>query len=320
MANDSRYNEILDKITSARSIFLTTHEHPDGDAAASICALAEWLKFLGKKYYLFCADEPEAGLRFLPQIEKISRDIGAVDFKNFDAVIVLDCGALRRTKIETAIRESRLPIINIDHHISNGRFGDINLVDAEAASTTQLLYELFKRGKVNISRQLANCILTGIITDSGNFAYTAANSHTFSVASEMLAQGANAREIINCTAKNKNLAMLKAWGFALSRLQYNARHDIAYTVLTQADLAEFGVNKQELEGLASFLNNLKDAKIILVLHELGDGRIKGSLRTNRNEVDVAKLAQVFGGGGHKKAAGFEVEGRLVQYNNSWRIE
>ena len=136
----------------------------------------------------------------------------------------------------------------------------------------------------------------------------------------MVINGANIRNILTSTAKNKNLATLKAWGFALSNLRYNPNYDIAYTVLTRKNLADFGVNKQDLEGLASFLNNLKDAKIVLVLYELGDGRVKGSLRTNKDDVDVCVLAQVFGGGGHKKAAGFEVEGRLKQTVSGWRIE
>jgi phosphoesterase RecJ-like protein len=319
MANDSVFQEIINKLASARKIFLATHENPDGDAVASICAFAEWLRLLGKEFYLFCADEPDDGFHFLPQMEKINRRMEEVDFGEFDVIIVLDCGTLRRTKIETEIKASNLLIINIDHHISNDEFGQINLVDADAASTTQLLYELFKYSKLEISRQLASCILTGIITDSGSFAYAATNANTFSVASEMLTRGANVRAIVNYTEKNKNLSTLKAWGYALSQMHYNGNYDIAYTVITQEDLIKFNITKQDLEGLASFLNNLKDAKIILVLYELGDGRVKGSLRTNLINIDVARLAQVFGGGGHRKAAGFEVEGKLEQESKGWKV-
>lgn len=314
------YSEIINKVTSAQNIFLATHENPDGDAVASLCAVAEWLTALGKNFYLACADEAEASFHFLPQTAKINKLTANLDFSRFDLAIILDCGSLRRTKAEAAIKAAPIPIINIDHHLSNDQFGAVNLVDADAVSTTQILYELFKYGKVDISRQLASCILTGIITDSGNFAYAATNPRTFKVASEMIMSGANARNILMSTAKNKNLTTLKAWGFALSRLRYNPNYDIAYTVLTQRDLADLGIGKQDLEGLASFLNNLKDAKIVLVVYELGDGRVKGSLRTNRDDVDVCVLAQSFGGGGHKKAAGFEVEGKLVPAGNSWRVE
>ncbi|PIR92463.1 hypothetical protein COU01_01575 [Candidatus Falkowbacteria bacterium CG10_big_fil_rev_8_21_14_0_10_44_15] len=314
------YSEIINKVTSAQNIFLATHENPDGDAVASLCAVAEWLTALGKNFYLACADEAEASFHFLPQIAKINKLTANLDFSRFDLAIILDCGSLRRTKAEAAIKAAPIPIINIDHHLSNDQFGAINLVDADAVSTTQILYELFKYGKADISRQLASCILTGIITDSGNFAYAATNPRTFKVASEMIMSGANARNILTSTAKNKNLATLKAWGFALSRLQYNPNYDIAYTVLTRRDLADLGIGKQDLEGLASFLNNLKDAKIVLVIYELGDGRVKGSLRTNRDDVDVCVLAQSFGGGGHKKAAGFEVEGKLMPVENGWRVE
>ena len=135
----------------------------------------------------------------------------------------------------------------------------------------------------------------------------------------MLSKGANVREVLNYTSKNKNINILKGWGFALSRLQYNKDYDIVFTLLTKDDLRELGIAKQELEGLANFFNSLKDAKIVLVLYELGDGRVKGSLRTNKDNVDVSKLAGLFGGGGHKKAAGFEIEGRLEKIEEGWRI-
>ena len=112
---------------------------------------------------------------------------------------------------------------------------------------------------------------------------------------------------------------MKAWGLALSRLTYNKNYDVVYTVLTQSDLKNFGIGTDDLEGLSNFLNTLKDAKIIMVLYELSDGRIKGSLRTTRHDVDVSKIAMCLGGGGHKKAAGFEIKGQLRQTDAGWEV-
>ncbi|MEK7067787.1 MAG: DHH family phosphoesterase, partial [Patescibacteria group bacterium] len=128
------YNEIINQVTAADNIFLATHENPDGDAIASLCAAAEWLTNLRKNFYLFCADEAEASFHFLPQSEKINKQPPA-DFASFDLALILDCGSLRRTKIATALQGLRTAIINIDHHLSNDQFGVINLVDADAVST-----------------------------------------------------------------------------------------------------------------------------------------------------------------------------------------
>ncbi|MFA5318249.1 MAG: bifunctional oligoribonuclease/PAP phosphatase NrnA [Patescibacteria group bacterium] len=317
--NKEIYSQILTKIKSSQNILITTHENPDGDAVGSMCVMAELAVVLNKEFHIFCHDKPEAAFLFLPRTDKINSDKDKIDFSGIDLVLVVDCARMERSMIAEEIKKNNLFIINIDHHISNNNFGDINLVDGEAASTTQIIYEFLKYNKIEVNQKMANCILTGIMTDTGNFSYATTNSQTFSVASEMLIEGANARSILNYTSKNKNLKTLKAWGFALSRLRHNKEYDIVYTILTGRDLDDLGVSKQDLEGLASFLNVLKDAKIVMVLYELGDGRVKGSFRTNKDDIDVSKLAQIFGGGGHKKAAGFEVGGKLEQVKDGWKI-
>jgi len=317
--NKEIYTQILNKIKEVNNILITTHENPDGDAIGSVCAIAELVGVLGKNFHIFCNDQPEKAFLFLPHTGKINTDRKKIPLAKIDLVITVDCGKFARTRIAEEIKQHNIFTINIDHHISNDNFGDINVVDDGAVSTTQIIYEFLKHNKIEINRKMANCILTGIVTDSGNFAYAATNSQTFSVASEMLIEGANVRSILNYTAKNKNLTTLKAWGFALSHLQHHKEYDIVYTILTQDDLKKLEVNKQDLEGLASFLNVLKDAKVIMVLYELGDGRVKGSFRTNKEDIDVSKLAQILGGGGHKKAAGFEIEGKLERVGNKWKI-
>ncbi len=313
------YTDIANKLSSAKKILLTTHENPDGDALGSLVAMYDYLLTQDKQCFLFCYNLAEHQFQFLPHSEKIIEDKNKIPFAEFDLVIMLDCASLHRSRIGDLIKKMNLPIINIDHHISNEKFGDINLIDAKAVSTTQILYDFFKSQKIVIKQNMATGILTGILTDSGNFAYTTTTSHTFNIASEMLTSGANVRSILNATKKRKDLPTLQIWGLALNRLQYNSKYDVAYTVLTQDDIKEFNINMNDLEGLASFLNTLKNAKAVLVLTELDDGRVKGSFRTNRNDVDVSKFAQAFGGGGHQKAAGFEIRGKLQQTDQGWTI-
>lgn len=318
--NKDAHSHFFDTLTATTSVLVTTHENPDGDALASVCLCSEFLTAAGKSVQIFCKDVPDKSFAFLPHIEKICSKKNALALTSIDAVVVLDCASLKRTGLSDEIKNLKQPIINIDHHRSNENFGKINIIDAGAVSTTQILYELLKEQRQDITKSMATCILTGILTDSGNFAYAPTNTQTFDIAGEMLTRGANVRGIITYTQKNKRLTTLKIWGLALSRLRYNPTYDIAATVLTQQDLKQFGVSKEDLEGLSNFLNTLKDAKIILVLYELPDGRVKGSLRTAREDVDVCRLAQVFGGGGHVKAAGFEVEGRLENTASGWIVQ
>lgn len=318
--NGQDVKKIFDILASAQTVLITAHESPDGDALASMGVWYDYLATAGKSVIAYVNDEPDEAFRFLPHIERYLTDKSQVPFAALDAVVVVDCASLRRTGIEPELAKSAAPIINIDHHISNSRFGTVNMIDADAVSTTQILYEVLKIGGIPLNKERANCILTGLLTDSGNFAYAATNAATFDIASEMLMRGANARDIINYTYKNKTLPMLKAWGLALSRLRVNTTYGVAYTMLSHEDMQRFAIDKEDLEGLANFLNTLKDAKIVLVLYELGDGRVKGSFRTTHEDVDVAKIAVALGGGGHAKAAGFEVEGRLVADGERWRIE
>lgn len=165
---------------------------------------------------------------------------------------------------------------------------------------------------------MANCILTGILTDTGNFLYPSTSPETVNIASEMLTKGAKLPQIMENTWRNKSIASMKTWGKAMSRLKINQQYNFGFTVLKSKDVpAE--VSEEELEGLAGFLSNLNVVNGIMLLRQLPDGRIKGSLRTSKPNLDVSKLARSLGGGGHAKAAGFTVEGKLEKTTNGWRI-
>ncbi|MDP3899964.1 MAG: bifunctional oligoribonuclease/PAP phosphatase NrnA [bacterium] len=319
MVQEELYHRFADALNGSKKILITSHENPDGDALGSMLVMYDYLVSLGKSCKMYGNGFLPPQFSFLSFVEKISQDRDSLLIEEFDLILMLDCGSARRTRIDDLIFGSDAVKINIDHHASNENFGDINIVDERAVSTTEILYSFFKTQRVTLSKSMATAILTGILTDSGNFAYAATSPDTFNIASEMLVHGANVRNILAATGRNKNLPILQIWGLALNRLHYNKEYEIAYTVLTQADMKSFGVDAFELDGLSSFLNTMKNAKVVMVLYELADGRIKGSLRTNRHDVDVAKLAQVYGGGGHQKAAGFEVTGKLEKVGERWKI-
>jgi len=319
MRKEILHNKALHKIKEARKILLVTHEKPDVDAVSSICAFIDLLEEMEKPHSAYCFDAPPRQFDFLPHLEKISSDREKLDFHSYDLIIVFDCGGLNRTKLADEItrRGKRQFVIDIDHHLKTDDYADLEIRDSSKASTTELVYDFFKANKIKINKNRANCVLAGILTDSGNFIYAATSERTVKIASEMLSRGANLSRITENTLRNKNLPALKIWGEAMSRVKLNKKYGIAFTVLTLDDID--GVDEEELEGIPNFLGNLRGVKAVMVLREQKNGTVKGSFRSSHPDVNVAKLAQALGGGGHMKAAGFTVEGKLELTNKGWRV-
>lgn len=314
------YKKVYDIIKSSNNILLTTHDAPDGDALSSVCALIELLEALKKNYAAYCYDAPPYQFDFLPHIEKIISDKTKIKFSDFDLIIALDCGGINRTKLAAEInsRNKNQIVIDIDHHPRMEAYADFELRDPLAAATAEVLYCFFKANNIKITKNTANCLLTGILTDTGNFLYPSTSQKTVEIASEMLARGARLPQIMENTWRNKSLASMKIWGAAMSRLKINPEYNFASTVLTLDDVK--GATEEEIEGLSGFISNLHDVKGILLLREQPDGMLKGSLRTSRNDVDLNKMAALLGGGGHRRASGFKIKGVLVETREGWKIE
>ena len=310
---------IKQEIAKAKDILLISHQKPDGDTLGSNLALLSYLKNQNKKVVSFCTHLLPSTLKFLPNGHLITDD-HKVFTKKYDLVIVLDSGSLKYAGVDTLMTALPLgyKLINIDHHITNPNYGDINLVVHEASSTAEILYRLFKDWGIDWNNDIATNISCGIITDTNGFTNAATSYQCFYAASEMIKQGAQPHNIIKNTLNNANVDNLRIWGRALERLEKSNKHDIVYTWISQADLKECNVDESSTDGLTNFLHILKDAKVIMVLTEMPNNTVKGSLRTISN-IDLTKLASIFGGGGHKKAAGFSLPGSLVYDNNKLRI-
>lgn len=319
--NDLLLNKkIFDSISRANNILLISHQRPDGDTLGSALALAELFLNLDKKYTLFCLNKPSPYFYFLPKIENIFYSLENLFFDQFDLIITLDCGDLRQTGIEDELLKAmdKISLINIDHHKTNENFGHLNLVVEEASSTSEIVYRLLNHFNFTIDKDIATCLLTGILTDTGNFTNAATNVASLKIASDLLMRGATFSQITLNISKNKPLATLKLWGRILSRLEKNEL-GVVSTIITLNDFEEGVLEREAIEGIANFLNNLSEANIILVLREEENGSIKGSLRSNNNAIDVSEIAKLLGGGGHRKAAGFTIKGRLVEGEGGWMV-
>lgn len=236
--------------------------------------------------------------------------------QDYDLIVTVDTGDLVQLgKIyeEHVDLFYRVPVINIDHHASNGEFGVINYVDITASATTQMLLPMIRTleqrtGKSLMNEDIATLLLAGLVTDTGSFQHSNTTPQAFAVAAELLSLGARQQEIIKHVYKTKSLAMLKLWGQVLSKIQFAKDHRFVWSTVTQKDLEETGAEMEDSGAIIDeLLNNAPGAEVVALLKEKQPGLMSGSLRTTTNEVEADVLAGLFGGGGHKRAAGFRVK-------------
>lgn len=304
-------------ILSSNNILLVCHRNPDGDTLGSALGLACWFKKINKKRDIYCQDRPADFLSFLPGIETIQTSLP--DFKNYKLIIACDCADQSQTGLASKWNNIKCPVINIDHHFTNANFGHYNLLSYESASTTALLYKFFKENLINIDRFMATCLLTGLLIDTGNFSNPLTNEESLEIASRLVAKGAQLRRINHYLVKNKSVPTLKLWSRLFLRLQKNEELGLAWTLITLRDKQDCGVDDLATEGLSNFFNELADSNLTLVLEEIAGGYVKGSLRTTTDFIDVSKFAKIMGGGGHQRAAGFRLKGRLKESDKGWTI-
>jgi phosphoesterase RecJ-like protein len=297
-------------IQQAKKVMIVPHQNPDGDAIGAATAFHEYLTTLGKEIIIFCVTSVTDKLLFVPNSTKVVQDPSVFNDHTIDTIVVLDSGDLRYAGIAELVKNHPATIINIDHHATNEHYGTYNLVLTSAASTTEILYHFFRHNGVRVNQHMATSLLTGLTTDTGNFSNGATSMSAFSVGGDLIRSGGNYNLINNATLRNKSVDTLKLWGKVLSRLEKDERLGLAHTYLTQADMHEYNVPDNESEGIANFLNNLDSINIALILKETADGKIKGSFRTTKNDIDVSAMAKALGGGGHKKAAGFTCDGTI----------
>ncbi|MFA7087844.1 MAG: DHH family phosphoesterase [Patescibacteria group bacterium] len=322
------------KIKEAKKILLIGHVSPDADALASIGAMAEFALDFGIEVYAYASGRVEGAYQFIPHNEIVS-SIEPDDLRKFDVVLILDCGSISRTGLEPRIREllraekegrisHRPEIIEFDHHQPSEKYADLEIRYADKASTTEIIYNFLKVNGREINKIMAHCILIGLMTDTGHFLHANSSREAIAIASEMLLRGASLPKIVNSTVHNKSFSSLKIWGRALDNLELDERTGLAVSALTAGELEELSFSEAlntdtDLFGdLVSFFSTLSGVRVALFLRE-ENGRVKGSLRTNHDDVDVSQIASFWGGGGHKKAAGFSIEGRLEKTAFGWQV-
>lgn len=303
------YEQIIEEINKSSKIAITSHLAPDGDNVGSSLALCLALKKLDKQVDFILDDSIPEVYRFLTGAKEVKRHTSFADL-NYDLVIAMDCGDLDRIgNVKMLTEKTRL--INIDHHISNTFFGDINLVEDKASATAEIAYKLIKSLGVFIDKDIATCIYTGIVTDTGMFQYSNTSEETHSIAAELIIAGVSPSDIFNKVYQNSPKEKVLLMKEALQSLEFYFRNRVTCISITKRQMDAISKEELDTEGVVNLARDIADVEVAIFLKEKEPGIFKASLRS-KSSVDVCAIAKVFGGGGHIRASGCTIEGELEQ--------
>lgn len=307
---DELLKKISDFIKSGSSYLLVTHVHPDGDAVGSMLALQAVLKGMGKKVKSFCEDGVPSTFCFLEGAKEVLKDLNGNVVSSSDAVIFLDCGAIDRCGKD--LLKSLTPsnfIINIDHHVQEKPFGNLFWVDTSISSTCEMIFKLLSFMNVNITVDVASCLYTGILTDTGSFQFSNTSRRVLEVAAMLTSYGADPHKIAEQIFESSPPQRLLLLGKVLETLRYLRDYTIATARLTRKMLQETGADAQDGEGFVNMLRQVGSVKVSVLFREDDNGVIHVGLRS-KGSVDVARFARKFGGGGHVNASACRIEGTM----------
>lgn len=303
------YIEAKEILDHAKRVLILSHRHPDADTIGANLALRQALESPGKSVVSACIDPLPQNSLFLKDAEKFVQDFPP---KDFDVFVTVDCGAHYMTRFHEKypeILEKKIPLINIDHHASNDLFGTVNIVDIEAASATQVLFQFLKFLQIPLDQHIATCLLHGLYFDTGSFMHSNVTPEVLRIASELMWQGADFRRIVKEQFQTMPISQLKIYGRVFDRISITPRK-LTRSFITHRDYQECGAKPEDTTGAIDYLNAIPDGRFCSLISHDGDGKIKGSFRTRDDSIDLSKLAGLLGGGGHKKAAGFSIPGKL----------
>ena len=293
-------------IMQAKTVAIGGHVRPDGDCVGSCMGLYQYLKncFAGMEVDVYLEDIPECFKNMLPITAEIKHE--ADEKKRYDLFIALDCGDMNRLGFSSVLFEKAKTTFCVDHHISNQAFADENYIIPEASSTAELVYRLLEKDKIDTN--VAECLFMGIVHDTGVFQYSSTSPETMEIAADLMRKNIRANEIIDKTYYEKTYAQNQILGRALLESTLALDGKCIVSAISKETMNLHGVIPKDLEGIVSQLRVTQGVEVAIFLYEIGEQEYKVSLRAS-GDVDVSKVAGYFGGGGHKKAAGFTMNGQ-----------
>ncbi len=301
----------LGYIKRNNNFLITTHTNMEGDALGSALAFYRLLKALGKNATIITDDHIPYGYEFLPGINKVKSLKKKLWKTKFDALVLLDCSDLRRCGQVYKLNTNNRPLLNIDHHISNTRFADVNWIEPKAASCTQMVYRLYKQLRLPLDKEIALLLYVGISTDTGSFHYTNTNDLTHRIAAELLSYGLDVAQIHRNIYENIPFEDIKLLSKILTTLVRSDSGRIVWFQIKREVLKHHKITFDLSEQILNFGRSIKDVEVVILFKEnlKEKNEIKVNLRSHGN-IDVNKIASYFGGGGHKTASGITMHGNI----------
>ncbi|MGI8824128.1 MAG: DHH family phosphoesterase [Chloroflexota bacterium] len=304
---DRALDEAVSLLLGAQRIGVIAHVNPDADAIGAVLGLAGGLRALGKEVYPTLNDYVPDYARFLEASANIEP---AFPVDPLDVIICVDAADVERVGdvyLQNPERFQSTPVLNVDHHRTNPRFGRVNYVDPTASSTSELSYRILSHMEAPIDTDTATALLFGIVGDTGSFQNGATTPGSLETAAALLRCGADSQRVAFYLFECKRFVAARLWGRVLSTIELDPRRRIVFACLSQTELHEEGATVDETEGIAEYLRGIEDADVVMLMKETEEGSMRISMRSRPN-VDVSVIATTLDGGGHRQAAGCTIPG------------
>ncbi|MBZ5524422.1 MAG: bifunctional oligoribonuclease/PAP phosphatase NrnA [Acidobacteriia bacterium] len=298
-----KLQEVLQQIKERNRFVLSTHARPDGDAIGSVLALSGILRTLGKTAEVVISDKVPVIYQPLPFSESIIQS-SSVNGR-YEAAILLECDSVQRTRVQGLEKHF---LISIDHHASSRNFAQVNWIDPSACATAEMIFRLGAAAGVKITPDIATCLYTAVLTDTGSFCYSSTTARTFELARQLVEHGADPGRIAQNIYFSNPIGKVRVMGAALSTLRCEG--PISWITLTREEMEQCGALDEDCEGVVNYALGIAGVEIAIFLRETAEQRIRVSMRS-KGAVDVASIAAEFGGGGHECASGFSMEGPMA---------
>lgn len=298
-------------IRAGKKFFIAGHLNPDGDSLGCTLTMTSLLERLGKTVYAYADPAVGNDLKFLPNLEKIH--VGVLPANpDFDTVILLECSDRQRGGDLESVLKPAKTLVNIDHHLVSDAYGHVNHIDSVASSTAEIIFQLFEAsGEDNLlpPPDEATCLYTGLVTDTGRFVHSNTTAEAMRVGSALVALGADVNKINQVIYFTKSYIELKLLGRALEKMEMRFDNKYSQIILTRRDFETFGATPAQTQGIVSQPTMIPGVEVSALIKEEPD-KVSVNLRS-RGSADVSRIAQLFGGGGHARAAGFKVTDKTV---------
>ena len=301
--SDDQVKGFLDAIESAKSVLISTHLNPGGDALGSALALSHYLDSIGKPNEVICNNSAPYNLEFLPGVDRVTLEPKG----KHDLAVILDLDALNRLGRTRPFIEECPHLIVIDHHVPHEQPGHDRIVDVDASATAVILARLLNRAGAKLNKSMAQCLLAGIVTDTGAFRYRNTTAESLTLAAQLLESGGDIVEVCEEVYQRKPLPGVRLLGKCLDHMVLENKDKLAHSVLRASDFAQTGAKEENTEGLVNELLFIRTVKIATVIRQPEEGKLVRASIRSRGQYDVANAVRPFGGGGHRNAAGCTFE-------------